>query len=184
MCFRKLNPVALGLDGFQIRDPRLEDVPALTAGLGHAEVTRMLASLPYPCPEQIVAGWVEIASARRANGNGLEFVIANGSAVGIVGFSSFGKTAELGYWLSPPAQGRGLMTAAARAALACAFAHGATTIVSGAFADNPASLKVQHKLGFDRVGESRIYSLARRRSLVHIDTRLNAKRFIENGSSR
>jgi len=179
MHFRDLDPIALGMNGAVIRKPRLEDVPDLAAGLNHFDVSKMLASLPYPCPEDVVAGWVEIALARRASGNGLEFVIANDSAaLGSVGFSSFGATTELGYWLAPSAQGGGLMTSAARAALACAFAHGAITVASGAFADNPASLKVQHKLGFDNVGERRIYSLSRRQTLAHIDTRLDRQRFL------
>jgi len=179
MHFRDLDPIPLGLSGAVIRAPRLEDVPALAAGLNHFDVSRMLASLPYPCPQEVVAGWVEIAMARRASGNGLEFVIDDGdAAVGSVGFSSFGETTELGYWLAPAAQGNGLMTAAAGTALACAFAHGAVTVVSGAFADNPASLKVQHKLGFDNTGERRMYSLSRRQSLAHIDTRLNRQRFL------
>ncbi len=179
MHFLDVDPIALGLNGAVIRTPRLDDVPALAAGLNHYEVSKMLSSLPYPCPEDVVAGWVEIALARRASGNGLEFVIADdNTALGSVGFSFISKIPELGYWLTPSAQGAGLMTSAARAALAFAFAHGVVSIVSGAFADNPASLRVQHKLGFDKVGERRIYSLSRRQALAHIDTRLDRQRFL------
>ncbi|MFV2093563.1 MAG: GNAT family N-acetyltransferase [Hyphomicrobiales bacterium] len=184
MCFRDLAAIPLGLDGLHIRAPHINDVPALTDALGNFDVTSMLASVPFPCPAEAVAGWVEIALARRAIGNGLQFVISDasdvgGPALGSVGFSSFGDRAELGFWLSLSVHGKGIMTAAVRAALHCAFDHGATTIVSGAFIDNPASLQLQKKLGFDSVGERCVYSLSRRQKLAHIDTRLERRQFVE-----
>lgn len=184
MCFRDLDAIPLGREGLHLRAPRIDDVPALTTALGHFDVTSMLASWPFPCPAEVVAGWVEIALARRAIGNGLQFVVAgpsgsDASALGAVGFPAFGDRAELGFWLSPSVHGKGIMTAAVRAALGCAFAHGATTVVSGAFADNRASLHLQNKLGFDNVGQRCVYSLSRRQSLSHIDTRLDRQKFLE-----
>ena len=175
------EPIELEIDDYCLRLPHLNDVAGLTTGMGDRQVSTMMASVPFPCPREVVSGWVEIVRARWASGVGAQFVIAGQNPVGVVGFSGFGTSADLGYWLLPSAQGKGLMTAAARAALTYAFTHGAKTVVSGAFADNPASLRVQQKLGFDIVGERRIYSLARRDKVAHIDTRMTANTFLENG---
>jgi len=170
-------PVAVGVGSYHLRPPVLEDVPALEAGISDFSVSRMLARVPWPYPKGAAAGWIEIANARRVNGTGLELVIAGRAAVGAVGFMSFEAEPELGYWLKSALHGRGIMTAAARAAVDIAFARGARAIVSGAFDDNPASLRVQSKLGFEIVGERRVYSLSRGLKLRHIDTRLTRERF-------
>jgi RimJ/RimL family protein N-acetyltransferase len=47
-----------------------------------------------------------------------------------------------------------------------------TPVHSGAFSDNPASLRLQEKLGFRMTGCSEIFSFARNTMVVHIDTAL------------
>ena len=48
----------------------------------------------------------------------------------------------------------------------------AVAVHSGVFADNPASLKLQQKLGFEITGCSEIYSFARNTMVPHIETML------------
>ena len=48
---------------------------------------------------------------------------------------------------------------------------------SGVFAENRASLRVQHKLGFAAIGRSTRHSLARGEAIPHIDTVLTRGRF-------
>lgn len=85
---------------------------------------------------------------------------------------------ELGYWFGRPFWGMGLATEAAAALLGYAFDILSLRLIrSGVFADNPASLRVQAKLGFRRVGASIKRSLARRAEVAHIDTVLTPGRF-------
>lgn len=179
MNFNKLDPLAIGESQFSLRAPRLDDAGELVASVGNFDVSKMLEKVPHPCPKEAVIGWIETALARRANGFGLEFVIAaaNDNPAGVVGLSPFGKTAELGYWLCPDAQGAGLMTKAAYAAVGLAFEHGVDEVKSGAFADNPGSLRVQQKLGFNVVGETYVYCVSRRSKVRHINTVLTQQNF-------
>ncbi len=54
---------------------------------------------------------------------------------------------------------------------------GAPKITSGVFDYNVASLKVQEKLGFQTVGQSRVQSLAQNKEFAHIDTELTKDAF-------
>ena len=163
--------------GCHLRPVRLADAPALETEIRSFDVARMLARVPHPYPRGSAEGWIEMSRACLANGVALNLTIVADQPIGVVGFGPFGAEADLGYWLAQSRWGRGIMTEAVRAAIAHAFENGAETIVSGVFADNPASLRVQQKLGFDVVGESRVYSLARKARVAHIDTRLTREQF-------
>lgn len=185
MGFADLAPIPIGVGDYVLRQPCLDDVCDITAAVSDYEVSKMLARVPYPYGPESAAGWVEITRARFANGTGFGWIIAGDTKLaGIVAISPFSKQGELGYWLRREAQGCGLMTAAARAALGFAFTHGAETILSGAFDDNPASLRVQHNVGFESVGESAVYSLSRKAKLRHIDTRLTRDDFLKRSDVR
>ena len=75
--------------------------------------------------------------------------------VGVLGFhgqSPLGP--EIGYWLGRPFWGQGLATEAATAALTWAREQWRRrVVVSGHFADNPASGRVLEKAGFLYTGE-------------------------------
>jgi RimJ/RimL family protein N-acetyltransferase len=78
---------------------------------------------------------------------------------------------EIGYWLGRPFWGRGLATEAVSGALSWAKkAWRRRMVVSGHFADNPASGRVLEKAGFLYTGEIRPrHSVARG---VSADTRM------------
>ena len=85
----------------------------------------------------------------------------------------------MGYWLAEPFWGQGYMTEAARAFVEELFRWGVgDRIRSGAFADNLASLRVQEKLGFIRVGESPLFCNPRGAEFPHVDTVLTRDRFL------
>lgn len=66
------------------------------------------------------------------------------------------RTGETGSWIGQRHQGRGIGTRMRQAMLAFAFDHlGATEVTSGAFVDNPASLAVSRKLGYQTNGIER-----------------------------
>lgn len=94
----------------------------------------------------------------------LEFAVEyDGVIVGTQGFSTqdyvITRTGETGSWLGRQYQGHGIGTRMRQAICAFAFAHlGAEEITSGAFTDNPASLAVSHKLGYQINGRNRLVS--------------------------
>jgi RimJ/RimL family protein N-acetyltransferase len=80
------------------------------------------------------------------------------------------RTAETGSWLGRSYQSRGIGTRMRRAVCAFAFDHlGAVELTSGAFVDNPASLAVSAKVGYQANGRFR---MTRREGEVAINQRL------------
>ncbi|MEO0514076.1 MAG: GNAT family protein [Planctomycetota bacterium] len=75
-------------------------------------------------------------------------------AIGLHGLDDPHGSAELGYWLSQEAQGRGLMTQAARALLDHGFAeYGLHRVYLTADAANARSIALAKRLGMRREGE-------------------------------
>lgn len=84
-----------------------------------------------------------------------------GRLVGTQGFDasdfSLTRTGETGSWLGQAFQGNGIGTRMRQAVCAFAFDElGATEITSGAFVDNPASLAVSRKVGYQPNGVVRL----------------------------
>lgn len=84
-------------------------------------------------------------------------VLVDGDVVGVqdIGSRAFAVTRSVntGSWLGQPHHGRGIGTEMRRAILHFAFAGlGAKVANSGAFEDNPASLRVSRKLGYEQNG--------------------------------
>lgn len=66
------------------------------------------------------------------------------------------RRAETGSWLAAPYRGRGLGTLMRQMVGVLAFDHlGAVELRTSAFADNPASLRVSEKLGYQRINSAR-----------------------------
>lgn len=98
-----------------------------------------------------------------------------GDLVGVQGFATRNylvtRSGETGSWLARAAQGRGVGTLMRQAICAFLFDHlDAQEIVSAAFADNPASLAVSHKVGYRDNGtfreQRRVGELAHSRKLL------------------
>lgn len=106
----------------------------------------------------------------------LEFAVRyDGELVGVQGFATthylVTRTGETGSWLARPMQGRGIGTHMRQAICALLFDHlDAAEITSAAFADNPASLAVSRKVGYEDNGSARVQrrpgELAHMRRLV------------------
>lgn len=77
------------------------------------------------------------------------------------------RSVQTGSWLGRAHQGRGIGTAMRAAVLALAFEGlGASDAQSGAFADNPASMAVSLKLGYQRNGLE-FHDVEGRRAVQH-----------------
>ena len=136
-----------------LRPPLEVDVDAIFSGIASGEVRRMLSGPPHPYRREHAASFVqECMRDREAD----HFTVHRDRLVGIVGVrrrKADGQP-DLGYWLAQSAWSQGIATEAAMAVLRHVFAtRGHERIVSGALSDNPASLRVLSRLGFEDEGE-------------------------------
>ncbi|QJE71884.1 GNAT family N-acetyltransferase [Aerophototrophica crusticola] len=137
------------------------DLPVLVRELGRWEVAEWLIRVPHPYAEADARWWLEDCAAKEASGDrfhraiclrGAEDTILGAAAIGVNDFAP--GDGELGYWLTPAAWGRGIMTEAAGALVDAAFREiGMVRVRSAADPGNHGSNAVLRKLGFrlDRV---------------------------------
>lgn len=135
-----------------LRPPLEVDAESITSALQNPNVARMLSSLPHPYTMKNAYDWIAQQQARPDEPC---FAIYRQKFLGVVSVSrKEDDVPDLGYWLDEHAWGEGYISEAARAVVSHAFRkHGFDMIRSGAFEDNPASLKVLDKLGFEASGE-------------------------------
>ena len=144
------------LDGLSLRAPCAADAGRIADLANDYEIAKMTTNLPYPYRRQDAeAFFARMEAADRARE--AVFVIEDAAAgpVGLIGFHVNGTLGpEIGYWIGRPFWGRGLATRAAGAALTwAAQTWRRKVVVSGHFADNPASGRVLEKAGFLYTGE-------------------------------
>jgi len=101
--------------------------------------------------------FIRDARKRLAAGSDAELaIVEHGRIVGVVSLVAIGAaagTCRCGYWLSPQAEGYGIVTRAMRSLLAHAFGElGLHTVVLRAAPDNGRSRAVAERLGFRCVG--------------------------------
>jgi RimJ/RimL family protein N-acetyltransferase len=131
-----------------------DDVPFLQATVNDPEVRDGLA-FGRPKSEQAEREWVESVTDPDADNVHL-LICLDGDAVGTVGLTAFAPTtgtAELGYYLTPDAWGRGHATDAAQTLVAYAFTElRFHRVQAKVFDENRASQRVLEKVGFEREG--------------------------------
>ncbi len=156
-----------------LRPHRLSDADAIAESLSDFAVTRMLARVPAPYDRQDALDWLVPVTARGARD--WQFAITDGddAHIGVVSIELRHGRWHLGYWLNRYYWRRGYMSEAVAATLE-RFSRRMpeTTVHSGVFADNPASLRLQEKLGFRMTGCSEVYSFARNTMVTHVETML------------
>jgi RimJ/RimL family protein N-acetyltransferase len=177
-----------------LRRPVASDAPAISAALQNGKVARMLARVPQPYYLEDAEDW--LASMAEPDARGWHFAItlggvrsiltapslsANGNVpdrmIGVVSIEWKDTGADrgwhLGYWLDEAHWSEGIMTEAANAAIARFFsANMGAVLHAGALADNPASLRVQEKLGFDVTGVGEAWCQPRAEMVKIIETEL------------
>lgn len=173
-----------------LRRPQMADAGAIAASLGNHAVARMLTRVPQPYHREDAEDWL---AAIAADGRGWVFAITEGGrkplgasasvapgegpVIGVVSIEwqeAGGRAGwHLGYWLDAGHWGKGIMTEAVNAVLARFFSAFLGEIVhSGVIADNPASLRVQQKLGFDVTGVGEAWCATRSEMVRLITTEL------------
>ncbi|MBV8539402.1 MAG: GNAT family N-acetyltransferase [Pseudonocardiales bacterium] len=156
-----------------LRTPRLTLRPDDDEGLSELAVLALRGvhpprEMPFlspwtdQAPEDLVRGTLQFHWGRRSRLTPLDWnvdflVRHDDRVIGEQSLSAkdFAITREVstGSWLGTAHQRRGFGTEMRAAALLLAFDHlGATAVRSGAFTDNPASLRTSEKLGYRRDG--------------------------------
>jgi RimJ/RimL family protein N-acetyltransferase len=139
----------------RLRPWRPDDLDSLVANASHADVSRGLRDrFPYPYTGDDGRAWLARAVDEADRAWAIEL---DGAAVGGVslhpGIDVHRHSAELGYWLGRRYWGRGLMTA-----IVTVFAPRAMDtfrlhrLYATVYANNPASMRVLEKAGFEREG--------------------------------
>jgi RimJ/RimL family protein N-acetyltransferase len=156
MCAIEVTPV-VATERLILRGPVKTDAAALAYLLNDLNVAAMTSQIPYPYGMAEADDWLE-GSVRCDFVDEAQFLIEHRN-FGVVGGLGFMKTPdrsrpELGYWIGRPYWNRGYATEAVRGAMKWARRDWRrNVVVSGHFADNPASGQVLSKSGFLYTGD-------------------------------
>ncbi|WP_409432085.1 GNAT family N-acetyltransferase [Litorimonas sp. RW-G-Af-16] len=158
----------LHTDRLVLRPWRHSDAPEFARLASDLDVARMTGSFPHPMPEMSAEFKITHMLARQRMGKAHPYVITQPNDDRLMGTTDLfdnGETNsfEIGYWLGKPHQGHGYATEAVTAVIQEARnTLGTQTITAGVFTDNPASLRVLQKLGFEITGmDDNYFSMAR-----------------------
>jgi RimJ/RimL family protein N-acetyltransferase len=130
-----------------LRPLMARDAGAIVAGLSDWAVTQWLTRVPFPYALADAEWFIGNEVSRGALG-----IIIDGVFAGVV---QIGTAGELGYWLAPACQGKGMMTLAAHAVVAAHFDKAGGRLISDYHVGNEASCNVLEKLGFRVTGHVR-----------------------------
>ncbi|OHV80729.1 GNAT family N-acetyltransferase [Rhizobium sp. LCM 4573] len=159
-----------------LRPHRMSDAAMIAESLADFQVSRMLSRVPQPYDRQDALDWLAPRVSGDLNEWALAITTGDDVHIGVVGIELRHELWHLGYWLNRFYWGRGYMTEATGAVVERFFRRmPETTLHSGAFADNIASLRVQTKLGFNIVDACQLFSLSRNSMAPHIETVLDAR---------
>ena len=161
----------IGTKRLSLRPHRLSDADAMAETLSDFAVTRMLARVPAPYDRQDALDWLVPVISGALPGWNLAITSGDDAHIGMVSVELRHGRWHLGYWLNRYYWRRGYMSEAVAAVLE-RFSRRMPEVPvhSGVFADNPASLRLQEKLGFRMTGCSEVYSFARNTMVAHVET--------------
>ncbi|MHB8643081.1 MAG: GNAT family N-acetyltransferase [Gaiellaceae bacterium] len=138
-----------------------DDLDALVGRINDPDIASFLDRLPQPYTEDDAREWFRICTAGWADGRLAAFGIHvddTEGAIGGIGINFLDGLdeggAEVGYWVAAEARGRGIATAATRAAAAWVFAEvpELARLQLRADVENVASNRVAERAGFTREG--------------------------------
>jgi RimJ/RimL family protein N-acetyltransferase len=130
-----------------------DDATALTAAIGEYAIVSKLTHAPWPYGLTDAEAFLATEPGRLPNVLIFARTHAAPRLVGGIGLDQTEAGVELGYWIARPYWGLGFATEAARAMIEMADnSLRLPSLISGHFADNPASAHVLRKLGFEATG--------------------------------
>ena len=158
-----------------LRAPLEVDAEAIAEGLSNFNVSRMLARVPHPYTMDHARSYV---AEKVENPELCLFTIHRNRLIGSMGVQDREQGPTLGFWLAEPYWGKGYASEAARTVLAYAFCHYETDIIlSYAFEENEASLRILDNMGFERTGTGTAHCTARGGDLPHVKTAIARRDF-------
>jgi RimJ/RimL family protein N-acetyltransferase len=140
-----------------LRLPRRTDGPALIAAVQDPEIPRW-TTVPSPYGQDEFDSWMDRAELWRAEDElRKNYLLVDGNdqllgMVGLVRVRAEDENAELGYWMSPAARGKGLLTAALTALLRETLRAGYQRVDAEVLVGNTASQRVLERVGFTHEG--------------------------------
>ena len=144
----------------RLRPFRRGDEGELARHLGDWEITRQLAPNPHPYDTDHAEAWIDECLAK-PNGHeyGARFAIEDPGAPALAGGAGLTPgddgEFELGYWIARPLWGRGYASEAAAAVVELGLTKlDYTEICALVFGENPASVRVLEKIGFEPVEDT------------------------------
>lgn len=184
-----MEPVTLQTERLVLRPFAAGDIDDIVAAINFREVWATTLLIPHPYAAADAEQWVSIATEGWENGRTASFAIVPregahagriAGGVGLSGISAEHRKAELGFWLTPPAWGQGIMTEAAQAVVRFGFETlELNRIYAGHFEGNHASRRVQKKLGFRYEGVLRQDVIKDGRPVDHVIMALLREEFDE-----
>ncbi len=161
-----------------LRPQRLSDAGSIAESLSDFQVTRMLARVPAPYYKQDALEWLILRTSGTLPDWDFAITCGDDTLIGVVSIEKRHGEWHLGYWLDRNHWGKGYMTEAVEAVVKRFFEQmPGEVLYSGVFADNPASMRVQEKLGFQITGCHEAYAVARASMVTHLDTALTETAF-------
>jgi RimJ/RimL family protein N-acetyltransferase len=162
----------ISTERLHLRPVTPQDSGRITEVVADPRVHRMLARVPPGQTKAQTLAWIMTHDRGRAEDIDHVYAITkDGVLIGVTGAhrASTDLPFEIGYWLAPEAWGQGFVTEAS-AALICWLEtrKGARALVSGHFADNPASGRVLSKLGFLPSGRDKMFCAGRGEVAEHV----------------
>ncbi len=151
----------------RLRPPVAGDAQALARIGDDIRLARNLARLPHPFSLADAAALIARAQAAAQAGEARRFIIEELSSTTCVGFAGLSfqaaRVGELSYWIGHDFHGRGYATEAATLLVEAGFVSwGVERIIAWHGCDNPASRRVQEKLGMRFCGlMGLVFSLGR-----------------------
>jgi len=152
----RMPSAPLGAPGWALRSWQASDVPAIVQACQDPEIHRWTL-VPRPYGEDEAREYLAATARGWMKGSEASFAVVEPGSdqlLGAVSLSLRGpQVAEVGYWLSAGARGRGVMTGAVRALADWAFAtSGLERIQLQSDPENGPSLRVAERAGFVREG--------------------------------
>lgn len=151
------------------------DAADIHAIVSNWNVARMLETVPWPYTLDDATEFIAHARKRIDEGDEVHFAIIpkDESVSGLISLVDLKRQPRVGFFLAEEVWGKGLMSDALRALCSLAFDRlHIETMVSGVFDDNPGSLRVHEKCGFQTTGRTRQMCLPRGELLNRIDLEL------------
>ena len=149
-----------------LRAPQEVDAVALVEGLNNFEVSKWLATVPYPYRMQDAEEFLRMVNTSWPQ---IAFIFDHKGLAGCIDT----KNGSLGYWIAERAWGQGYATEASRSVVDQFFAGSdADHLRSGYFKGNAGSANVLRKLGFDVTGENTMHNMAQGFDMLHVNMRL------------